>query len=143
MAAAGGSELVTGWKRSTTCRVRGGVGGFEQLTETRSPSLKSVHRADPWRAELKPPGDGFGFTVALTSLAGSRPRASISYSSCPTDYGAHTQIAQSVHAVTPVGPNTSSKRGTTWEASYERGLPGLKAGRVECCGSGGHTVGHP
>src|SRR5436309_2065425 len=43
-AAAGGCELVTGWKRSPACRVRGRVEGLE-LTKTRSPWLESVQRA--------------------------------------------------------------------------------------------------
>jgi hypothetical protein len=47
MAAAGGCELVTGWKRSPTYRVCVGVAGFEQLTKTRSRPLESVHWADP------------------------------------------------------------------------------------------------
>jgi hypothetical protein len=69
--AAGGSELVTGWKRSTTCRVCGWVGGFERLTKMGSPSLDSVLGAGPCRAGPGPTGDWFGFTAAITSLAGS------------------------------------------------------------------------
>jgi hypothetical protein len=53
MAAAGGSELVTGRKRSPTCRVRGWVD-----------PLKSVHRPDPCRAGPGPPGNWCGFTAA-------------------------------------------------------------------------------
>ena len=70
-AAAGGCELVTGWKRSPIGRVRGGVGLLEQLTKARSRALKSVHGADPCRAEPGPRAHWFGVTAALTSLAGS------------------------------------------------------------------------
>jgi hypothetical protein len=60
MAAVGGSELVTGWKRSPACRVRGRVGKVDQLVETRSPVRKSG-----------PAGDWFGFTAVITfPLAG-------------------------------------------------------------------------
>lgn len=45
--AAMGSVLVTGWKRSTICRVGGGVAGSEQLTKMGSPPLDSVLRAGP------------------------------------------------------------------------------------------------
>jgi hypothetical protein len=41
-AAAGGAELVTGWKRSATWRVRGGVEEFEQLTIL----IQPIHRRD-------------------------------------------------------------------------------------------------
>ena len=122
-AAAGGCELMTGWKRSLTCRVRG-VGGLEQLTKTRSRALKSVHGADPCRAGPGPPAHWFGITAALTSLAGSPAT------------GAHRLLSVSgrlrySHTHRSVGPcryaggtNTSSKSGTTRAARYERGLQG-------------------
>src|SRR2546421_3964059 len=62
-AAAGGCELVTGWKRSPACRVRGRVEGLE-LTKTRSPLLESVQRADTCRAGPGPPDGWLGFTAA-------------------------------------------------------------------------------
>lgn len=64
MAATGGAELVTGWKRSATWRARGGVEGFEQLTKTRSLTLTSVHRADPCGARPETPDDWVVFTAA-------------------------------------------------------------------------------
>jgi hypothetical protein len=64
MATAGGAELVVGWKRSATWRVRGGVEGFEQLTKTRSSLLKSVNRADPCGVEPGTSDDWFLITAA-------------------------------------------------------------------------------
>jgi hypothetical protein len=132
-AAAGGCELVTGWKRSLTCRVRGEVGGFEQLTKTRSRALKSVHGADPCRTGPGPSAHWFGITAFLTSLAG------------PPATGAHQLLSVSgrlrySHTHRSVGPcryaggtNTSSKSGTTRAARYERGLQG------RCQWAGGST----
>lgn len=76
MAAVGGSEPVTGRKRSPACRVRGRVERIGELAKTRSPSLKSVHRLGPCRAGPVPPDDGFGFTGAEPPLQCHRPQAS-------------------------------------------------------------------
>lgn len=67
MAAAGGSEVMTGWKRAPACRLRGWIEELDQLVAARSPALTCGYGPDPGRARPGLTGDWFGSATAITS----------------------------------------------------------------------------
>jgi Raf kinase inhibitor-like YbhB/YbcL family protein len=88
MAAAGGSEVMTGWKSAPACRLRGRIEKLDQLVAARSPALTCGYGPDPGRARPGLTGDWFGSATAITSPCRfTGHRRPVSYCPCPVDYG--------------------------------------------------------